>query len=130
MQPCTPAHPYSQLTPWRFPLIFHAAQRSVGSDILLARHGSAISSMRLDRGRGQVVAFLSDGSFDMAPNLIDPSLHMPGRPDDDVKIIATVCAATAVLFAALVLATGLVIALAGPTQAAAFAASVATFPSL
>ncbi|WP_427016907.1 hypothetical protein ACQCSX_19745 [Pseudarthrobacter sp. P1] len=49
----------------------------VGHDILLARHGSAITSMRLDRANGRVVAQLADGSHDTAPNHIDPQLAIP-----------------------------------------------------
>ena len=49
----------------------------VGHDILLARHGNHISTMRVDRGAGRVIAFLDDGSTDSAPNLIMPGLRMP-----------------------------------------------------
>jgi hypothetical protein len=49
----------------------------VGHDILLARHGNHISTMRVDRSAGRVVAFLDDGSTDSAPNLIAPGLRMP-----------------------------------------------------
>ncbi|MGO4189553.1 hypothetical protein [Pseudarthrobacter sp. TAF60_1] len=49
----------------------------VGHDILLARHGNHICSMRLDRGTGRVVALLDDGSVDSAPNLIAPDLRLP-----------------------------------------------------
>ena len=49
----------------------------VGHDILLARHGNHISTMRVDRSSGRVVAFLDDGSTDSAPNLIAPGLRMP-----------------------------------------------------
>ncbi len=49
----------------------------VGHDILLARHGNHISTMRVDRAAGRVIAFLDDGSMDSAPNLIAPALRMP-----------------------------------------------------
>jgi hypothetical protein len=49
----------------------------VGHDILLARHGNHICSMRVDRGNGCVVALLDDGSVDSAPNLISPGLRLP-----------------------------------------------------
>ena len=49
----------------------------VGHDILLARHGNHISTMRVDRSAGRVVALLDDGTTDSAPNLIAPGLRMP-----------------------------------------------------
>ena len=49
----------------------------VGHDILLARHGNHICSMRVDRGNGRVVALLDDGTVDSAPNLISPGLRLP-----------------------------------------------------
>ncbi|NUT70497.1 hypothetical protein [Pseudarthrobacter sp. C4D7] len=49
----------------------------VGHDILLARHGNHISSMRVDRSNDRVVALLDDGSLDSAPNLITPGLRLP-----------------------------------------------------
>jgi hypothetical protein len=49
----------------------------VGHDILLARHGNHICTMRVDRSAGRVVALLDDGSTDSAPNLIAPGLAMP-----------------------------------------------------
>ncbi|MEW1806767.1 hypothetical protein [Pseudarthrobacter enclensis] len=49
----------------------------VGHDILLARHGNHISSMRVDRSNDRVVALLDDGSLDSAPNLISPTLQLP-----------------------------------------------------
>jgi len=52
-------------------------RQMVGHDILLARHGNHISTMRVDRSAGRVVAFLDDGSTDSAPNLIAPGLRMP-----------------------------------------------------
>jgi hypothetical protein len=49
----------------------------VGHDILLARHGNHICSMRVDRGNGRVIALLDDGTVDSAPNLISPDLRLP-----------------------------------------------------
>lgn len=48
-----------------------------GHDILLARHGNHICSMRVDRSNDRVVALLDDGSVDSAPNLIAPGLRLP-----------------------------------------------------
>ncbi|GHG51570.1 hypothetical protein GCM10012320_21000 [Sinomonas cellulolyticus] len=42
----------------------------LGEDILLARHGSSIVSMRLDRRADCMVATLRDGSIDCASNRI------------------------------------------------------------
>ncbi|WP_309145217.1 hypothetical protein [Arthrobacter sp. STN4] len=107
--------------------MFASVRRSVGSDILLARHGSAISSMRLDRANARVVARLSDGTFDSAPNLIDPELHMPGRLDDDAKLIAAVCAATVGLAAVLAAVVGMVFSFASPEQLANFTAALGSY---
>lgn len=59
------------------PLITLQRRHLVGHDILLARHGNHICSMRVDRGNGTVVALLDDGSVDSAPNLISPDLRLP-----------------------------------------------------
>src|SRR4249919_96204 len=59
------------------PMITLQRRQLVGHDILLARHGNHISTMRVDRGAGRVIAFLDDGSTDSAPNLIMPGLRMP-----------------------------------------------------
>jgi hypothetical protein len=70
----------------------------VGHDILLARHGNHISTMRVDRAAGRVVAFLDDGSVDSAPNLISPSLVMPATVRsvlrEDWKFLTGVTAAS------------------------------------
>lgn len=42
----------------------------LGEDILLARHGDNIASMRLDRRADRMVATLRDGSIDCASNRI------------------------------------------------------------
>lgn len=59
------------------PLITLQRRQLVGHDILLARHGNHISSMRVDRSNGRVVALLDDGTLDSAPNLIAPGLELP-----------------------------------------------------
>ena len=70
----------------------------VGHDILLARHGNHISTMRVDRQSGRVVAYLDDGSTDSAPNMISPGLRMPDTMRtvfrDDWKFFAVVTACT------------------------------------
>jgi hypothetical protein len=70
----------------------------VGHDILLARHGNHICSMRVDRSNGRVVALLDDGTVDSAPNLIAPGLELPATVGsvmrEDWKIL-TVCGAVA-----------------------------------
>ncbi|MDP9889202.1 hypothetical protein J2X98_002807 [Pseudarthrobacter enclensis] len=58
-------------------LITLQRRQLVGHDILLARHGNHISSMRVDRSNDRVVALLDDGSLDSAPNLISPTLQLP-----------------------------------------------------
>jgi hypothetical protein len=45
-------------------------RQRVGHDILLARHGNNISTMRYDRANNRIVAMLDDGSWDSAPNMI------------------------------------------------------------
>ena len=52
-------------------------RQRVVHDILLARHGNTISTMRYDRANNQVIAMLDDGSWDSAPNMITPGLEMP-----------------------------------------------------
>ena len=70
----------------------------VGHDILLARHGNHISTMRVDRQTGRVIAYLDDGSTDSAPNMISPGLRMPETVRsvlrDDWKFFAVVTACT------------------------------------
>ncbi|WP_159823447.1 hypothetical protein [Arthrobacter sp. 9AX] len=79
----------------------------VGHDILLARHGNHICSMRVDRGNDTVVALLDDGSVDSAPNLISPNLQLPETVASvmrrDWKIL-TVCGAAAAGMGALMVA--------------------------
>lgn len=96
--------------------MFQTTRHSVGSDILLARHGSAISSLRFDRAGGQIVARLQDGSFDSAPNLIDPSLNMPGRVDEETRIIVIAFIAAVALSVVLSVAVAIIYAMASPDQ--------------
>ena len=81
------------------PLIALQRRHRVGHDILLARHGNHICSMRLDRGNGRVVALLDDGSVDSAPNLISPGLRLPDTFQsvlrEDWKLFAGLSAAAA-----------------------------------
>jgi hypothetical protein len=87
----------------------------VGHDILLARHGNHISTMRVDRGAGRVIALLDDGSTDSAPNLITPGLRMPDTVRsvlrEDWKLLATVSACcvglAGLMFAAAVALAGM-----------------------
>lgn len=44
----------------------------LGEDILLARHGSRIQSLRLDRRADRMVATLTDGTVDCASNRLLP----------------------------------------------------------
>lgn len=73
----------------------------VGHDILLARHGNHICSMRVDRNNGRVVALLDDGTVDSAPNLIAPGLQLPETVAsvlrDDWKLLTALGGAGAVL---------------------------------
>jgi hypothetical protein len=82
------------------PLITLQRRQLVGHDILLARHGNHICSMRVDRGNGRVVALLDDGSMDSAPNLIDPALELPATVAsvlrEDWKVLSGLAAAGAV----------------------------------
>lgn len=81
------------------PLIALQRRQLVGHDILLARHGNHICSMRVDRGNGRVVALLDDGSVDSAPNLISPDLPLPDTFQralrEDWKLFAGLSAAAA-----------------------------------
>ncbi len=87
----------------------------VGHDILLARHGNHISTMRVDHQSGRVVAYLDDGSVDSAPNMISPGLRMPDTVwsilREDWKFFAVMTACTTgfagVLTAAAVALAGL-----------------------
>ncbi|MCB5283081.1 MAG: hypothetical protein ABIP92_05565 [Arthrobacter sp.] len=85
----------------------------VGHDILLARHGNHISTMRVDRGAGRVIAFLDDGSTDSAPNVISPGLRMPDTIRsvlrEDWKFFAVVTACTSG-FAAMMMAAAAALA--------------------
>ena len=82
-------------------LITLQRRQLVGHDILLARHGNHICSMRVDRGNGRVVALLDDGTTDSAPNLITPGLQLPATVGsvlrEDWKILAVWGGTTTVL---------------------------------
>ncbi|MFJ6078901.1 hypothetical protein ACIQC0_11440 [Pseudarthrobacter sp. NPDC092419] len=84
----------------------------VGHDILLARHGNHICSMRVDRPNGRVVALLDDGTLDSAPNVIAPDLDLPLGVDsllrEDWKLLAAMSGAAAA-FAALMVGAAVVI---------------------
>jgi hypothetical protein len=93
----------------RGPILLTLQRRQfVGHDILLARHGNHICSMRLDRGAGRVIALLDDGSVDSAPNLIAPDLRLPATIRsvlyEDRKFFAGI-AAVAVILGGLVFGT-------------------------
>jgi hypothetical protein len=81
----------------------------VGHDILLARHGNHICSMRLDRAAGRVIALLDDGSVDSAPNLIFPDLRLPETMQSvirgDWKFLAAVSGSVAALAGVMIAAT-------------------------
>ena len=101
----------------------------VGHDILLARHGNHITTMRVDRQADRVIAVLDDGSTDSAPNRITPGLRMPGRARsllrDDWKLFAVVAACTGG-FAGVMFAAAL--ALAGISGDPAMAELLANYP--
>jgi hypothetical protein len=82
-------------------LITLQRRQLVGHDILLARHGNHICSMRVDRGNGTVVALLDDGTLDSAPNLIAPGLELPATVRsvlrEDWKLMTALGGAGAVL---------------------------------
>ncbi|GAA1264148.1 hypothetical protein [Arthrobacter pascens] len=102
----------------------------VGHDILLARHGNHICSMRLDRSAGRVIALLDDGSVDSAPNLISPNLQLPDTMQsvlrNDWKFLATMSACVAGLAAAMIVAA---ISLAGLSADPALAQLMTTYPA-
>jgi len=90
-----PLRRFLQCHPKGNSLLLSQTRQSVGSDILLARHGNAITSMRLDRHNGRVIALLDDGRLDSAPNLIDPALAQQAGADlvsaEDRKAAVWVC---------------------------------------
>lgn len=110
----------------KMPTLQH--RQLVGHDILLARHGSHIRSMRVDRQAGRVVAYLDDGSTDTAPNVISPGLRMPGTARsvlrEDWKFFAVVTACAAGFAGAMFAATA---ALAGISSDAAIADLLASY---
>ena len=101
----------------------------VGHDILLARHGNHITTMRVNRQADRVIAVRDDGSTDSAPNRISPGLRMPGRARsllrDDWKLFAVVAACTGG-FAGVMFAAAL--ALAGISRDPAMAELLSNYP--
>ena len=73
----------------------------VGHDILLARHGNHICSMRVDHSNGRVIALLDDGTVDSAPNLIAPGLRLPDTVQsvlrEDWKFFAAISSGAVIL---------------------------------
>jgi len=94
-------------------LITLQRRQLVGHDILLARHGNHICSMRVDRGNGTVVALLDDGTTDSAPNMIDPDLNLPSTlrsvMREDWKLLSIMTGAAAA-WSALMVGAAVVIA--------------------
>ena len=95
------------------PLITLQRRQLAGHDILLARHGNHICSMRVDRSNDRVVALLDDGSVDSAPNLIAPGIKLPETVGsvlrEDWKLLtawAGMAAAMAVLMTGAAVALG------------------------
>lgn len=103
-----------QIPPTRRGFFMLTLQRRqlVGHDILLARHGNHICSMRVDRPNGRVVALLDDGTLDSAPNFIAPGLDLPQGVGnllrEDWKLLAAMTGAAAA-FSALMLGAAVVI---------------------
>ena len=99
----------------------------VGHDILLARHGNHISSMRVDRHSGRVVAFLDDGSTDSAPNVISPGLRMPETMRsvlrDDWRFLAVVTACATAFAGVMFAAVAAVAAISGDPELTALLTS-------
>ncbi len=98
----------------------------VGHDILLARHGSHITTMRVDRTADRVVAYLDDGTTDSAPNVISPGLRMPATAGTEWKLMAVLTACSAV-FAAVMYACA--VALAGMAGDPELTELLSTYPS-
>ena len=102
----------------------------VGHDILLARHGNHISTMRVDRANDRVIAFLDDGSTDSAPNLITPGLDLPETVRsvmrNDWKFFAVVTACLTGLSGAMIAAA---VGLSGMSSDPALAQLLATYPA-
>lgn len=102
----------------------------VGHDILLARHGNHISTMRLDRANDRVIAFLDDGSTDSAPNLITPGLNLPETfrtvMRDDWKFFTVVTTCVTGFVGAMIAGA---IALSGMTSDPALAQLLANYPA-
>jgi hypothetical protein len=103
----------------------------VGHDILLARHGNHISSMRVDRARNCVIALLDDGSVDSAPNLIMPGLNLPDTfrsiMREDWKFFAIVSASVAAFATTMIGATYALAGMAGNPALAQMLSSVPAY---
>jgi hypothetical protein len=102
----------------------------VGHDILLARHGNHISTMRVDRANDRVIAFLDDGSTDSAPNLITPGLDLPETVRsvmrNDWKFFAVVTACLTGFSGAMIAAA---VGLSGMSSDPALAQLLSTYPA-
>jgi len=102
----------------------------VGHDILLARHGNHISTMRVDRANDRVIAFLDDGSTDSAPNLITPGLNLPETVRsvmrEDWKFFAVVTACLTGFSGAMIAAA---VGLSGMSSDPALAQLLSTYPA-
>jgi hypothetical protein len=102
----------------------------VGHDILLARHGNHISTMRVDRANDRVIAFLDDGSTDSAPNLITPGLDLPETVRSvmrkDWKFFAVVTACLTGFSGAMIAAA---VGLSGMSSEPALAQLLSTYPA-
>lgn len=102
----------------------------VGHDILLARHGSHITTMRVDRNSDRVVAYLDDGSIDSAPNVIYPGLQIPetgrGVFRNEWTFMAVVTACSAGFLGVLIAAA---VALAGMAGDPALTELLSNYPS-
>ena len=111
------------------PLITLQRRQLVGHDILLARHGNHICSMRVDHSNGRVVALLDDGSLDSAPNLIAPGLQLPQTVRsvlrDDWKLLSAWAGAAALLGGLMTAATVVLGTTADPAVLEAFTAYAA-----
>jgi hypothetical protein len=102
----------------------------VGHDILLARHGNHISTMRVDRANDRVIAFIEDGSTDTAPNLIAPGLNLPETirsvMRDDWKFFAVVTACVTGFSGAMIAAA---VGLSGMTADPGLAQMLSNYPA-
>lgn len=127
--PSTSSAHFPPLSRPRLPLTYlWGAYRHPGADILLARHGRQIRSLRVDRRRGGVAAVLQDGSRDWAPNLIDPALPGSGKHEPldsaDRKMLGIITVATMVVFVLGLAVTGLICSTMDPATLASLTDSM------